>query len=567
MSKPEQYISDVLEGKVPVGQWVELAVKRHVSDLQTQTRYRFDPSKGLRAISLMETFQHHEGKMKGKPFILLPWQAFIVYVVFGWVDENGKRRFQKVYIEVAKKNGKTAFAAIVALFMLIYDAEGGGEVYSFATNTDQAKICFDDSKKFMDQMRGVSQIAQTKSDVLRNSIVWKPLGAKMAPLSNDRRQGRKDGIRAHAGICDEYHAHEDNRVYDQVSSSMVNREQPLMWVISTAGFNKKGPCFELRAVCLDILRGKVKNENQFAIIYTLDEGDNWNNPETWYKSNPSLGVPGCAILEKLKQEYSDAVTKGESYEVNFKTKNLNIWTDAAQVWINEQVWAKNQHGIMDSELRVCYGGLDLASGIDFNAFVLLFPNVRPNIHAIKLFLWKPEGKIHQNKEKVDYREWVKQGLILTTPGDTIEWPYITEEIKKLRAKYDLRSIAYDPYLSLHGVVQDLKAYGIVCHDLAQNIKILSHPTKLVETMATKGEFEHFNNPVLNWMMGQSEIKKDPQGNIMLTKADQTKKVDGVAALINAVAEWQTFPDSGNEFFMSVTIGEDKDNRGDYVGEG
>lgn len=549
MTKPEQYIHDVQRGVIPSCRWVSLAVKRHVDDLKRKKwEYHFDAEAGLDAIRKMETFEHYEGKFKGEKFILIGWQAFIVYVVFGWKTKRGYRRFQKVYIEVAKKNGKTAFAAIVALFLLIYDNEGGAEVYSFATNTDQAKICFDDCKKFMSHMMERSAVARDNARVMRNAIVWKALGSKMGPLSNDRRQGRKDGIRTHGGICDEYHAHEDNQVHDQVSSSMVNREQPLMWAISTAGFNKKGPCYELRAVCLDILAGKVENENQFAIIFTLDKDEDWNDPEVWHKSNPSLGIPGCAILEKLKQEYADAITKGESYEVNFKTKNLNIWTDAAQVWINEQTWEKNTHGINVRELtgRQCYGGLDLASGIDFNALVLLFPNVRPDIHAVKLWLWKPENKLFNNKEKIDYRNWAKAGLIETTPGDIIDWSFITEKIKQVAGIYDLQSIAYDPYRANHGVVQDLINYGILAHDLAQIMSRLAEPTRQLETLATSHQFEHFGNPVLAWMMGQTEIIRDSKGNIMVTKADQTKKVDGVSALVNAIGEWKTFENQVSE---------------------
>lgn len=549
MTKPEQYIQDIQTGKIPSCEWVSLAIRRHVEDLKRKDwEYRFDAKAGLDAIARMETFEHYEGKFKGQKFILTGWQSFIVYSVFGWKNQQGFRRFQKVYIEVAKKNGKTAFAAIVALYMLIYDNEGGAEVYSFATNTDQAKICFDDAKKLMSHMMERSATARQHAQVMRNAIVWKALGAKMGPLSNDRRQGRKDGIRTHCGICDEYHAHEDNRVYDQVSSSMVNREQPLMWAISTAGFNKKGPCFELRAVCLDILSKKIINENQFCIVFTLDKEDDWNDPQVWHKSNPSLGIPGCAILEKLKQEYTDAITKGESYEVNFRTKNLNIWTDAAQVWINEQTWAKNAHKIDIRELegKECYGGLDLASGIDFNAFVLLFPNVRPEIHAIRLWLWKPENKIYNNKEKVDYRNWVRACLIETTPGDVIDWAFICEKIKEVSGKFDLRSIAYDPYRANHGVIQDLITYGIQCHDLAQIMSRLAEPTRQLETMATSHQFEHFENPVLSWMMGQAEIIRDSKGNIMVTKADQAKKVDGVSALVNAIAEWKTFEKQAKE---------------------
>lgn len=553
MTKPERYIHDVLKGKIKTGRLAKLAVKRHVSDLKRKRfQYHFDSDAGLTVIRKMETFEHHEGKLFGQKFELTPWQAFVVYVVFGWKTKQGQRRFKYVYVEIAKKNGKTAFAALVALFLMIMDGESNAEVYSFATTRDQAKICYDDCKKLLAHMADRVPSIRPKVWIGKNAVAWYPLDSRIAPLSNDRKQGRKDGMRAHGGVCDEYHAHDDNSVFDQVKSSMVNRDQPLMWIITTAGFNKMGPCYSYRENVIEILEGKSENDITFGIIYTLDEDDDIHDESNWVKSNPSLGIPGCVTLKNLREEFADALTKGKSFEVNFVTKNLNRWTDSDEVWINDRTYMTNYHRtggklvINPKDLlgKPCYGGLDLASGIDFNAFTLLFPDFvkikNKWIHPYLTWYWKPSALIVDKRQKRDFRQWVADGHIIDTPGEIIQWDFISEKIKELSTQYDMHSLSFDPYRANHGVLQDLMAYGIQCYELAQVMSVLSEPTSQLETLATNGQFEHFGNPVSRWMFGNIKIIRDSKGNIMITKGKSKGQVDGPASLINAMGDWLTF---------------------------
>lgn len=559
MTKPERYIHDVLKGKIKVGNYAKLAVRRHVSDLKRKRfEYHFDGDAGYTVIRKMETFEHHEGKLFGHKFELTPWQAFVVYVVFGWKTKQGYRRFKYVYVEVAKKNGKTAFAAIVALFLMIMDQESNAEIYSFATTRDQAKICFDDCKKLLAHMADRVPSIRPKVWVGKNAVAFYPLDSRIAPLSNDRKQGRKDGMRAHGGVCDEYHAHDDNSVFDQVKSSMVNRDQPLMWIITTAGFNKMGPCYAYRANVIEILQGTSVNELTFGIIYTLDPDDKIADETTWIKSNPSLGVSGCVTMKNLREEYADALTKGKSYEVNFITKNLNQWTDSEEVWINDHTHMKNHHRrdgkliIQPGDLlgKTCYGGLDLASGIDFNAFTLLFPEVIKIknlwIHPYLTWYWKPSALLVDKRQKRDYRQWVADGHIIDTPGEIIQWDFISEKIKQLSTQYAMHSLSFDPYRANHGVLQDLMAYGIQCYELAQVMSVLSEPTSQLETLATNGQFEHFANPVTRWMFGNIKTIRDSKGNMMITKGKSKGQVDGPASLINAIGDWLTFKNQAIE---------------------
>jgi phage terminase large subunit-like protein len=554
MTKPEKYIQDVLKGKIKTGQLAKLAVQRHVNDLKRKKwAYHFDHSAGLDAIRRMETFRHHEGKLIGQQFVLIPWQAFVVYVVFGWKGKDGKRRFKYAYVEIAKKNGKTAFAALIALFLLIMDGESNAEIYTFASHREQARICFDDCKKMMEYMTTSVPSIQSKVWIGVNALAWYPSASKIAPMSKDKKLGgKKDGVRAHGGICDEYHAHDDNTVFDQVKSSMINRDQPLMWIITTAGFNKMGPCYSYRESVVSTLQGEKVSEITFGMIFTLDKDDDEANSSNWIKANPSLDVPGCATIKNLQLEYDDSLTKGAGAEVNFKTKNLNMWTDSEEVFVNDKTWMKNHYftgpklTIDPKDLAggVCYGGLDLASGIDFNAFTLLFPEYttirNKQIFPFLTWYWKPAELIVDKRQKRDYRQWVKDGHIIDTPGNVIEWNYISEKIKELSNVYNIHSISYDPYRANHGVLQDLTAYGINCYQLAQVMSHLSEPTSQLETMATNSQFEHFGNPVTRWMMGNVKIIRDSKGNMMITKGKSKGQVDGPASLVNAIGDWLTF---------------------------
>lgn len=554
MTKPERYIHDVLKGKIKTGNLAKLAVKRHIEDIKRKKwAYHFDPAAAHDVIRKMETFRHHEGKLIGQHFILTPWQAFVVYVVFGWKGKDGKRRFKYAYVEVAKKNGKTAFAALIALFLMIADGESNAEVYTFASHREQAKICFDDCKKMLEHMVIAVPSIQNKAWIGVNAIAWYPTASKIAPMSKDKKLGgKKDGVRAHGGICDEYHAHDDNTVFDQIKSSMINRDQPLMWIITTSGYNKIGPCYSFRAVVVQILQGEVVNDITFGIIFTLDPDDDVANSDNWIKSNPSIGVPGCATLKNLLEEYNNALTKGAGDMVNFITKNLNMWTDSEEVWLPDRTYMRNHYRaggkllIEQKDLlgATCYGGLDLASGVDFNAFTLLFPDFttikNKKIHPFLTWYWKPSELIQDKRQKRDFRQWVADGHIIDTPGEVIQWGFISDKIKEITTLYNMHSLSFDPYRANHGVLQDLMAYGIQCYQLSQVMSVLAEPTSQLETLATNGQFEHFANPVTRWMFGNIKIIRDSKGNMQITKGKSKGQVDGPASLVNAIGDWLTF---------------------------
>jgi phage terminase large subunit-like protein len=359
-----------------------------------------------------------------------------------------------------------------------------------------------------------------------------------------------DAVDISMGIGDECHDWPDASIKNRIESAMGNRLAPTFSTITTAGFNKDGYCFStLRDTGIKILEGTLEDEEQLILIFELDEADDWKDADMWVKSNPNLPY-SLSHKPYLDSEFKKALNEAGATEVNFKTKNLNMWVDAPVVWIQNEIWKKNAHGINKEDLKglTCYGGLDLARTVDLNAFVLWFANAKGDVSAVLPFFWIPEAKVNNHHDRVDYQKWIDQGHMFKTPGNVADYSRIAADIMDIAKQYDLKSIAYDPFLTGHGVLKDLVDNGLTCHELRQNIVTLNMPTKELERIVTNGKLEHFNNPVLSWMMGNVILTKDTSGNVKPDKGKSEKKIDGVSAMINALAEFKTFGD------QQITLG-------------
>jgi phage terminase large subunit-like protein len=357
----------------------------------------------------------------------------------------------------------------------------------------------------------------------------------------------EDGFNPSLGGVDEYHEAKDDKLLNVIESGQGSRINPLLIVITTAGFDKDGPCYsKLRESSVQLLNGSIEDDHHLAFIYEQDEKDEPGDESTWKKSNPNLGV--SVSIEFLRSRYKKAVNEGGTKMVDFLTKNLNRWVDAPEVWLSAEVWNTNRHGLTLEDLKgkVCYGGLDLARTVDLNAFVLWFPDVIDGVHAVLPFFWIPEFKVDNNNDRVDYRRWIEQCHIFKTKGNVADYRTIAADIKTIVKEFDFKSLAYDKYLTGHGVLADLLDDGIECHELAQNIVSLNMPTKELERIVTAGSLEHFGNPVLSWMMGNTLLARDTSGNVKPDKGKSEKKIDGVSAMINALAEFKTFENQNNE---------------------
>ena len=528
----ELYAEQVRSGEILVCEYVRLAVERYYADLDRalDKGWYFDKKAAMRAIRFIEKLKHTKGEWAGQRFRLEPWQQFVLWNIFGWKNADGTRRFRYAYIEIARKNGKTALSAGIGLYMLFADGESRPEVYSAATVKDQAKICFSDAVEIVKATDLKNYLTP-----YRNSIVYELKGGTMKPLSSD--YGTHDGLNPSCGIIDEFHAHKDSGMFDVIKSAFGARRQPLMFVITTAGFNKSGACYAYRENVIKVLRGVNEDDSLFGIIYTLDDKSEWDDPKMWIKANPNLGVSLSA--DYLADQVKDAKNRPEAVR-NVMTKNVDLWVDAERTWILDDAWQKCIGTTAPADLKgcACWGGLDLSNVSDITAYVLLF-HENDRFQLLPHF-WIPEEKMREKirKENINYDKWVAEGYVTVTPGNVIDYDFVKADILRIVADYDLRTSAYDRWNSSQTII-DLQNEGMECNPFGQGYGSMSAPTKEFEKLVLTGKIEHFGNPVLRWMLASTLVKTDPAGNIKPDKEKSTQKIDGIVAAIMALGEWMT----------------------------
>ena len=528
----EEYAQQVISGEVLVCEYVRLAVERYYNDLDValDRGWHFDRKAASRAINFIQKLKHTKGVWAGQRFKLEPWQQFIIWNIFGWMNADGTRRFRYAYIEISRKNGKTMLSASTGLLMLFADGESRPEVYSAATVKDQAKLCFSDAV-------AIVKATDLKNYLTpyRNSITYELKGGTMKRLSSD--YGTHDCLSPSCAIIDEFHAHKDSGMFDVLKSAFGARRQPLMFIITTAGFNKAGVCYAYRDNVIKVLRGVNIDDSLFGIIYTQDSKEEWEDPKMWIKSNPNLGVSVSA--EYLADQVKDAKNRPEAVR-NVLTKNFNLWVDAERTWILDEKWMQCVGTTPLESLRggECWGGLDLSNVSDITAFVLLF-HENDKFQIVPLF-WIPEEKMQEKirKENINYDRWVSEGYVKVTSGNVIDYDFVKADILCTLAEYNLRSAAYDRWNSSQTII-DLQNEGMECNPFGQGYGSMSAPTKEFEKLVLTERIEHFGNPVLRWMLSSTVVMTDPAGNIKPDKAKSAQKIDGIVAAIMALGEWMT----------------------------
>ncbi len=540
----EQWAKDVLSGKETVSKWVRLAVMRDKTDRRYKKKLGlvFHPEKGQDILNFFEKLKHTKGEWSGYNFILAPFQQWMLYTLFGWYTVGGKRRFNMSYVEMAKKNGKSALAAGIGLYLLTADGESESEVYSAATHKSQAKIVFEQAHSFMQGLIRDVPYFRINWECFTHNIHAQKDKSKFEALGKDRGDST-DGKNPNCNIIDEYHAWtvNDRTLFDSLETATVARRNPLTFIITTAGFNKEGPCYKMRYYMTQVLSRKIKDESVFAMVMTIDADDDWKDPRVWIKANPNLGItPQIDALQKKLTKALESPTE----ERNFKTKHLNIWVNADKGWLPEDVYNKNHHG-SDKELLKgcrCYAGLDLAKGTDINAFVLFFDkkDTPLDYHAVLPYFWIPESKLDRSGvyDNVDYSEWVDLGLIEVMKGRVINYDNINMKIDALREDYEFNHMGYDTYIANTGTVQYFEDHELMISPIRQGFLSLTAPTQELENLLVDHQMELFDNPVMNWMFSNIEIDTDAAGNIKLSKKLSKNKIDGWAALVNAMYIWQ-----------------------------
>jgi phage terminase large subunit-like protein len=553
----EQYARDAARGKIVVCKWVKLAAKRHMDDLKhgKARGLWFDVEDAQRVLDFFSLLRHSKGEWAGQKVVLEPWEQFVLWVTFGWKrdwsdrwleklsdgrveDTRGTRRFRTLFLEIGRKNGKTTLASGIGLYMLTADREGGAEIYAASTKKEQSLILFSEAER----MTAQSPALKKRIKNFKNNLHIPGTACKFEPLGADA--DTMDGLNCHCALVDELHAHRHSGVWDKLRTSQGARRQPLMVAITTAGNDRSSFCYEMHLKAEQILAEKISQQDAdttFCIIYTLDEKDDIWDERNWVKANPNLGV--SKKWNYMRDEAANAKMMPSALNT-FKQLDLNIWVQSAVAWLPVEHWqacAGEVDALDFTEAlkgRRCFGGLDLASVSDVAAFVLDFPPKDENDrHWILCYFFVPEETVlkRSKSEGVHYDEWVAQGYITATPGNVIDHDYILEQIDSAAELFDLREIAYDRWGAANIAQRIQDDMGVTIIQMGQGFASMSAPMKELERRVKGHLLYHGDNPVLSWMADNVVASLDPAGNIKPDKAKSKEKIDGITALIMAVA--------------------------------
>ena len=552
LDRAAQYARDVLSGKIKTGKLTRLAIERNDKDLKEAASrgFFFDEELAERAIRFFSYLKHSKGEWAGQTVELEPWQCWIIATVFGWVDEQtGKRRFRTVYEEIARKNGKTTKLAGIGLKGLTKDEEGGPEIYSAATKRDQANILFDEAKRMVKQSRPLrTRIEQQQHQLIyaKNFGVFKPLSADGQTM---------DGLNPHMALVDELHAHKTPEVWDVLKSALGARSQPLIWSITTAGFNKNAVCYEVRDYAIKVLNGVIDDDAFFAIIYTIDDGDNWQDESVWIKANPNLGV--SVNMDYLREQAKQAAVMPTAL-TNFLTKHLNVWVTGESKWCNIQRWLDCAVEYSTDDLRNAvevYIGLDLAqiSDIASATGVAIMPDGSWRVFG-KHYLPEETVESRYRKSSVPLMKWHQDGWLTLTPGNVIDYNWIKADLQHWLETLPVQEIVFDRYNSSQ-LVNDMIELGAPMVAFGQGYLSISPAMKELERRYLSGEIQHANDPVLNWAMSNVVADQDPAGNIKAAKNKSSEKIDPAVALIMAVGRAMLAKqDNGFDYFLNNPVG-------------
>ena len=492
----------------------------------------YDKDKADRAVAFIENLRHTKGKWAGKRFWLLPWQEQLVRDIFGIVKENGKRQFRTVYVEIMKKAGKSELAAAVALYLLYADNEPSAEVYGAAADRQQASIVFDVAKQMVSMspalMRRSKILGATKRIINHsNNGFYQVLSAEV---------GTKHGLNVSGMVLDEVHVQPNRELYDVLTKgSGLAREQPLYFLITTAGTDTHSICYELHTKAQDIIDGRKHDPTFYPVIYGLREDEDWADEDNWWKANPSLGQ--TISIDDLRAAFNEA-RENPAEENVFRQLMMNQWVKQTVRWMPMEKWDACAFPVDPKELegRICYGGLDLSSTSDLTAFVLVFPPPdEDGIYQVLPFFWLPEETIpiRVRRDSVPYDTWHRQGYIETTEGNVIHYGFIEKFIEDLGKKYHIREIAFDRWGAVQ-MVQDLEGMGFTVVPFGQGFKDMSPPTKELMKLVLEKRIAHGGHPVLRWNIDNISVRTDPAGNVKPDKEKSTEKIDGAGALIMAL---------------------------------
>lgn len=532
------YYDEIISKKVTVSVKVKRVYQKLVQDLDDEmSEWEYDPKRANHAIEFVENFcKHSKGKMGGKPFIMELWQRAMTAALFGFVHKiDGVRKYREFVLIVARKNGKSAWASAIALYMQMADGEPGPECVSAATKKDQAKIVWSEAKRMVKKSPVLSKrmrclVAEIVSDF--NDGVFKPLSSDSNTL---------DGLNVHCSVIDELHAIEDKNLYDVIVDGMTAREQPISIITTTAGTVREG-IFDIKYdECERIINGydsgEYVDERVLPIIYELDHRKEWTDPNCWQKANPGLGTIKNVNQLKAKVEKAKA---NPLLVKNLLCKDFNIRETSNEAWLTfEQINNTTKYDLTLLKPRYGIGGADLSTTTDLtNATVIFMLPGDSNIY-VKQMYWLPEDLLEQRtkEDKIPYDIWCDLGLLRTTPGNKVHYKFVTEWFLEIQNEYDiyLPWIGYDSWSATYWVEEMKNNFGKECMEpVIQGKKTLSGPMKSLGADLSSKKIIYDNHPILKWCLTNTSVEVDKNNNIQPAKGNSSRRrIDGTAGLLNA----------------------------------
>ena len=536
MSDYKSYAQQVVDGEIVTGRYIKLACQRFLSWFEREDLV-FKENKVNKVINVIEKMKHFSGKSAGKNFILEPWEKWIIANIYGWYyKDTGLRVVNKVFIMVARKNGKSALIGAMSIAELLL-GEPGGQIYNIAASREQAKLLFDMESAFgkgLDPNRKYMKFQ-------RDRIFFNKMNSYSRCLASDT--GKLDGLNPSFFVCDETHAYPDSKIWDVLISGQGFRENPLAVQISTAGYKLYGFCHTYRQMCIDILEGLKEDDTQFTALYELDDGDDWTDESTWIKANPNLDV---TISRKYLREQVQAAKNQPSLEVGVKTKNFNFWVSSSDVWITTENLQKQSRDISleDFKDKAVYVGVDLAAVSDITAVTLLAENGDELI--TKTFYYLPSSCFENNVNAEKYKVWSRTGELIICPGNVTDFNVITNDFLKWRQMgLNIYSVSYDSWNAVQWATEMTEAnFNLV--PFSQTLGSFNRPTKEFERCIKLGKIFIDNNEITKWMFSNVALKRDFNENVKPVKGgDESQKIDGCISNVQALGGYLMVPHYSN----------------------
>ena len=532
VDKADGYIKAVISGEIKACKWIKLACKRHRKDIRESKKktypYKYDKQAAERVCKFIQMLPHTKGKWARNTELLVlePWQCFFICSVFGWKRKSDNmRRFRRAELFVPRKNGKSALAAAIGLYMLAADHEAGAEVLVGATSEKQALEVFKPASIMAKRTPEFTDFYGV--EVFASNISIAENGSKLEPIIGDPGDGASPSL----GVVDEYHEHKTDALLDTLETGMGARERPLILMITTAGSNLAGPCYQMQLDAQKMLERSIDDEITFALIYTVDPRDKWDKLETVIKANPNYGVSVDADF--LNNRLNDAKNNARK-QSTYKTKHLNIWVGSREAYFNVEKWRDcyaEGLELSDYEGQLCYMGLDLASKVDIAALEILIPVSDDEfVRFGKYYL--PEAAI-ENGVNEHYNGWMKDGWLTITDGEIIDFNVIKEDILELSSLFQIEEVAYDPHQATM-LVTELMDQGVPVVEMRPTVLNFSEPMKQMDGLIRAGKYQHNGDPIFTWMISNTTGKLDRKDNVYPNKERPENKIDGVVAHLMAL---------------------------------